>query len=55
MFVASAPRPRVNASTKALAMFALGLITGGMLVSWSPGPPATTASIHTQLEQVSER
>jgi hypothetical protein len=46
---------RVSAAAKALAVFAMGLVTGSMLVGWSPTPAITTGSIDSEFRQVSNR
>ena len=46
---------RVSGVAKALAVFAMGLVTGSVLIGWSPNEAGITRSIQAQVQQVSDR
>ena len=46
---------RVSRVAKPLAVFAMGVVTGSVLIGWSPHEAAMTATIQAQVQQVSDR
>jgi hypothetical protein len=46
---------RVGRKAKVLAIFAMGIVTGSMLVGWSPAPPLMTGSLQGRPEPASDR
>ena len=46
---------RVSRLAKGLAVFATGVVTGSVLIGWSPNEAAMTGSIQAHVQQVPDR
>lgn len=55
MLAPSVQELRVGRRAKAFAIFAVGAITGSMLVGWSPTPPLMPGSLQDHAEPASDR